>query len=241
MACTLLGGVIEILGQLDVLAGGRLVLVSDVRRLASGDWLVERYVLIGESPRRIESLQVAEGDERALPRPVRVYLERAAQPADAVSPRLCLSPLIHVSLESEQVFFLNARRGKRQADYLCYHDGEQLNRDLDAEHRELLARVLRMDVDADRTDDLAARSQAEEPGQPENASVGEPAERTIGEFELLEPAGAGGHGSRLPCLAAFAGPASSIEVHAPGAATPRPRLASPARSGRWGGSNIPAW
>src|SRR5262249_51754098 len=38
----LLAGVADILGHLDVLAGRRLVFVGDVRRLASGSWLVER-------------------------------------------------------------------------------------------------------------------------------------------------------------------------------------------------------
>ena len=105
--------------------------------------------------------------------------------------RLCLSPLIHVELESERVFFLNARRGKQQAEYLCYHDGEQLRRDLETEHRELLARVLRMDVDAEDFEAWTTRSQAEEPVAD---SEPEPAERTIGEFELLSRLGQGGMG-----------------------------------------------
>ena len=108
-------------------AGRRLIYVGEVRRLSSGDWLVERYELVGESPRRIESLEVAEGQENSLPRPERVYVERVgSEPPDGRPDLLCLSPLIHVELESERVFFLNARRGKRQAEYLCYHDGEQL-------------------------------------------------------------------------------------------------------------------
>ena len=117
----------ELLGQLDVLAGRRLIYVGEVRRQSSGDWLVERYELIGESARRIESLQVAEGEEARAARPERVYHRagriRAARRAAAL---LGLSPLVHFQPESEQVFFLNARRGKRQAEYLCYHDGEQL-------------------------------------------------------------------------------------------------------------------
>jgi len=194
MARALLGGVVEILGQLDVLAGRRLIYVGDVRRQSSGDWLVERYELIGESARRIESLQVAEGDERALPYSDRVYTERAATGPQGGRPVLLgLSPLIHFQLESEQVFFLNARRGKRQAEYLCYHDGEQLKRDLGNEQRELLARVLRMNVDIEEVAAWTARSQAEEPAA-EGATEPEPAERTIGEFELLSRLGQGGMG-----------------------------------------------
>jgi hypothetical protein len=168
MARALLAGVTEILGQLDVLAGRRLLYIGDVRRQAAGDWLVERFELIGESARRIESLQIAEAAEKALPRPERVYLQWAASgPEEGPAALLSLSPLIQFQPESEQVFFLNARRGKRQAEYLCYHDGEQLRRDLTTEHRALLARVLRMDVDAGDFAAWAARSQAEEPAAAE--------------------------------------------------------------------------
>jgi len=194
MARALLGGVVEVLGQLDVQAGRRLIYVGDVRRQSSGDWLVERYELIGESARRIESLQVAEGEERALPYSERVYIERPASgPQDGRPALLGLNPLIHFQLETEQVFFLNARRGKRQAEYLCYHDGEQLKRDLGNEQRELLARVLRMNVDIEEVAAWAARSQAEEPAAADAAEP-EPAERTIGEFELLSRLGQGGMG-----------------------------------------------
>ncbi len=190
-----MGGGVEVLGTLDVLAGRRLIDVGEVRRLSSGDWLVERYELVGESPRRIESLEVAEGRETALPRPERVYVERIrSEPPDGCPERLlCLSPLLHVELESERVYFLNARRGKRQAEYLCYHDGEQLKRDLDAEHRELLARVLRMNVDAEDFATWVAHSQAEEPAAGDTIAP-EPIERTIGEFELLSRLGQGGMG-----------------------------------------------
>jgi WD40 repeat protein/serine/threonine protein kinase len=194
MARALLGGIVEILGQLDVLGGRRLIYIGDVRRQSSGDWLVERYELIGESARRIESIQVAEGDERALPYSERVYIERPAAGPQGERPALLgLSPLVHFQLESEQVFFLNARRGKRQAEYLCYHDGEQLKRDLATEHRELLARALRMNVDIEAVAAWTARSQAEEPAE-ESAAEPEPALRAIGDFELLSRLGQGGMG-----------------------------------------------
>ena len=189
MARALFGGMTQLLEKLDILAGRRLIYVGEVRRQSAGDWLVERYELIGESARRIESFQVPEGQEFALPRPERVYIERTGGRNDS----LCLSPLIHFHPESEQVFFLNARRGKQQAEYLCYHDGEQLRRELAAEHRELLAKVLRMGVDAEDFAAWAVRSHAEEPAAGD-APAPEPAERTIGEFELLSRLGQGGMG-----------------------------------------------
>jgi WD40 repeat protein/serine/threonine protein kinase len=195
MARALFGGVTQLLEKLDVLAGRRLIYVGEVRRQSAGDWLVERYELIGESARRIESLHVPEGQETALPRPERVYIERAASELPGGrSEMTSLSPLIQFQPEYEQVFFLNARRGKRQAEYLCYHDGEQLRRDLVTDQRELLATVLRMDVDADDFGAWAARSQAEEPATDGDATGHEQAKRTIGEFELLSRLGQGGMG-----------------------------------------------
>jgi len=195
MARALFGGMTQLLEKLDVLAGRRLIYVGEVRRQSAGDWLVERYELIGESARRIESLHVPEGQGTALPRPERVYIQRAASElVGGRSEMLCLSPLIHFQPEYEQVFFLNARRGKRQAEYLCYHDGEQLRRDLVTDQRELLATVLRMDVDAEDFGAWAARSQAEEPATDGDATSREPAERIIGEFELLSRLGQGGMG-----------------------------------------------
>jgi WD40 repeat protein/serine/threonine protein kinase len=195
MARALFAGMTELFQKLDVLAGRRLIYVGDVRRQAAGDWLVERFELIGESARRIESLTVSEGKEIALPRPERVYIVRTASDApDGCGEMRSLSPLIHFQPEFEQVFFLNARRGKRQAEYLCYHDGEQLRRDLATDQRELLATVLKMHVDADDVAEWTARSHAEEPAPDADATAPAGGVRTIGEFELLSRLGQGGMG-----------------------------------------------
>ncbi len=194
MARALAGGVVEILGQLDVQAGRRLIFVGDVRRQPSGEWLVERYELTGDSARRIESLPFAEGEHQALPYPKRLYIERAASgPAGGRPALVGLNPLIQFQLESPQVFFLDARRGKRQAEYLCYENGERLNCDLATEHRELLARVLRMNVKTEEVEAWTARSQADEEKEA-GAPEPEPPERTLGEFELLSRLGQGGMG-----------------------------------------------
>ena len=50
----------EILERVDVLAGRRLIYVGDIRKLTSGKWLVERFELTGESPRRLESLELSD-------------------------------------------------------------------------------------------------------------------------------------------------------------------------------------
>jgi hypothetical protein len=76
---TLLLGMSEVLGRLDVLAGRKLIYVADVRRQKSGNWLVERYELTGESARRIESLELPGSAAERLPRPERLYVEPPAR------------------------------------------------------------------------------------------------------------------------------------------------------------------
>src|SRR5262249_46484192 len=74
----LLAGVPEIFSRLDVLAGRKLVYVAEVRRQATGAWLVEHYELIGESARRVPSLELPAEAASELPRPERVYLRELA-------------------------------------------------------------------------------------------------------------------------------------------------------------------
>ena len=166
MGRALLLGVAEVLGRLDVLAGRRLVYVADVRRQASGDWLVERYELIGETARRLESLERPESEAALLPRPGRLYLDAPGR-RRVRRPAWSLHPLVLADLEAAEVFFLNARRGQRRTEYLCYHPGRVVERtDLGDEQRALLARVLGMEVDSGQVEQWAARSQAEEPPLP---------------------------------------------------------------------------
>jgi WD40 repeat protein/serine/threonine protein kinase len=194
MARVLLAGAAEVFGRLDVLAGRRLLYVGEVRRQASGHWLVERYALRGESAKRIESLELPEKAAAHLPTPERVYLEVPAGGKAPATPRLrALHPLVHFEAASGLVYFLNSRRGKRGIEYLSYGSGGMLRRDeLGTEHRELLARVLGQPVGAEAAEAWAAVSLAADPVAP-----GAPAETTahsIGEFELLSRLGHGGMG-----------------------------------------------
>ena len=121
--------------RLDVLAGRRLVYVADVRRQASGNWLVERYELVGEASARLESLERPEAEASLLPRPGRVYLDVPCDPR-AGSRAGRLHPLVLCDFEPAEVFFLNSRRGKRRTEYLCYHPGRVVERtDLGDEQR----------------------------------------------------------------------------------------------------------
>jgi WD40 repeat protein/serine/threonine protein kinase/tetratricopeptide (TPR) repeat protein len=184
-------GVPELLGRLDVLAGRRLISVTDVRAQSSGAWLVERHELIGEAPRRLESQERPESEAARLPKPGRLYLV-APGPATDDEPAWYLHPLVLYDHEAEEVFFLNARRGRRRTEYLCYYPGRTVERpDLGGERRELLAHVLGGPVDEGQAEQWAAQSQAEEPPGPPEAIE---APRRLGEFELLSELGRGGMG-----------------------------------------------
>ncbi|HEV3121401.1 MAG TPA: serine/threonine-protein kinase, partial [Isosphaeraceae bacterium] len=188
---SLLVALSELLVRLDVLAGRRLVFVSDVRRQASGSWLVEQFDLSGEAPRRIEPLQWPAAQTATLPHPDRLYL--ASQDAAAPGPLLhSLHPLVLCNHETGEVFFLNARRGQKRTEYLCYHPGRVEERqDLGVEQRELLARVLGFSVDPDQVEKWSAEIAANEAPAEEKPAL---ARRRIGEFELLSELGRGGMG-----------------------------------------------
>src|SRR5262249_43190800 len=142
----ILVGVAEILGKLDPLAGRRLLFVSEVRQLGSGAWLVQRYDLTGEAGRRIESLELTGIDPTRLPRPERLYLDAAGK-SGALLDLVPLHPLLVYDAEADEAFFLHSRKGKQKAEYVCYTNNRFLERaDLGNEQRELLRRVLKMEV-----------------------------------------------------------------------------------------------
>ncbi|HZU36737.1 MAG TPA: serine/threonine-protein kinase, partial [Gemmataceae bacterium] len=90
------------------------------------------------------------------------------------------------------VWFLNARRGRVQAEYLCYTTGEVSRREaLDSEQRALLARVLDMPVDEAAVAAWSRCTVDEEPGKGADADGDR---RVIAEFELLSRIGQGGMG-----------------------------------------------
>jgi WD40 repeat protein/serine/threonine protein kinase len=195
MARTLLDGAAQVFGRVDVLAGRRLLFVGEVRRQASGDWLVDRYELIGESAKRVESLEIPEGATSRLPRPERVYLEVPPGRGDGlgVASLKALHPLLYYNAAGGLVYFLNSRRGKGAIEYLSYTSGDTILQDeLGTEHRELLARVLGRPVGAEAAEAWAAASLAEEPA---GGSVPVATKsRVVGEFELLSRLGQGGMG-----------------------------------------------
>jgi serine/threonine protein kinase len=190
MGWALLLGVTEILRRLDVLAGRRLISVADVHFQCCGTWLIERYELTGEAPRRLDPLERPESEVARLPRPQRLYLQapESATGAETV-PGWPLHPLLLYEHETGDVFFFNGRSGERKIEYLDYHrNRKKKGVDLDSEQRTLLAQALNIKVDAAPVEWSAMPFQADVPPVP----LREQPERSwIGEFELLSELGRG--------------------------------------------------
>jgi WD40 repeat protein/serine/threonine protein kinase/tetratricopeptide (TPR) repeat protein len=193
MSQALLAATAEFLGRLDLLAGRRLVYVADVRRQKSGAWLVERFELAGEAPRRMESLEVP-ADAGGLPHTERLYLTPAGRDGALRS----LAPLAEYDDGAAEMLFLNARRTKQRIEYLGYTSGQV--REVAAPGgacRELLARVLQLPLEAVPAADETAPPPPDEQ-VPDTATTGPgtagPPRRLLGEFELLSELGRGGMG-----------------------------------------------
>jgi hypothetical protein len=145
MGGSLLSGLGELFGRLDVLAGRQLLFVADVRQV-QGQWLVERYDLVGESPRRLESLPMPRTASNRVPDGERVHLTlRQPTGVSGLEALVNLHPLVIYDPESNESAFLNARKGKSGTEYLCYASGRTFTRpDQGGEQRALLARALGM-------------------------------------------------------------------------------------------------
>ncbi len=195
MGQAILAGVTEVFTRVDLLLGRRLIYISDVRRQASGNWIIERYELMGETSRRIESLELPQSEMENLPSPDQIYVEVPAGEAgmEVRSSLRSLHPLVFFDPESGEFFFLNARRGKRRSEYLCYQSGQVVDReDLGSEQRELLQSILGRVVNRDLQESWCEKSQAEEPAF--KGEDPEPDRRRMGEFELISRIGRGGMG-----------------------------------------------
>ena len=194
MGRILLPGVAELLGRLDVLAGRRLIYVEEVAFQKSGDHLVKRLDLSGESARRIESLEWPAAEAARLPRPEHVYL--AGSGRDVPTALASLRPLLVYDPGLDEVLFLNARRSRLRCEYLCFTTGEQRERDeLEGERRALLSRILGGPID---TAEFALWAEAsrtgEAPDEPPPTPTAGRTPRWIGEFELLSELGHGSMG-----------------------------------------------
>lgn len=186
MAGTFLRGMLEILGRLDVLGGSQLTYIDDVRQ-SQGQWVITRWDLTGEHPRRQPPLEMPRSAAAQVPDGDRVYLT-------GNDGRLRLMhPFVLYDSEREEVLLLNARPGSARTEYLCYTSGRTEERpDLGEEQRQLLADVLGMPVSPEQVDAWAQVSRSEEGEADEEAAT--EGGRVLGEFELISELGRGGMG-----------------------------------------------
>jgi serine/threonine protein kinase/tetratricopeptide (TPR) repeat protein len=200
MGQALRSGASELLAKLDFLAGRRLIYVEEVRLQKSGHYLVEWHALVGESPKRIESLESPASNAARLPRPEQVYLERnvarsVGEGAQAPVSLVPLRPLIVFDPRLSDVFFLNSRSQGRRCNYLCFTTGDHQDLDeLEGEQRSLLARVLGQSVDPAEFARWSEPDEEEEPVEPPAPIIARPLRR-VDEFELLSELGRGNMGT----------------------------------------------
>lgn len=191
----MVGGIAEVLSRVDVLAGRRMVFVSDVQMTPAGSWVVDRFSMTGSNLRRLNPVEVPPGDAASLPRPTRVYLQRpttseGAPPSEDGPRLLALHPMVLLEPDSMEVLFWNHRRSNDHTDHLCFTSGRIVNRaDLGDDFRHFLAGV---PVPSDPVPD--ADFQPAAPLQPDPLDDERGGARRIGEFELLARIGRGGMG-----------------------------------------------
>jgi serine/threonine protein kinase len=181
----LLAGAEEVLGRLDVLAGRRMVWVSDIREVSAG-YQVQRYELSGEQAQSQSPIIFpAVATDRLVPGPG-LYLEPPPAGFKVISLR-CLAPLLLYDAQEGDVLFLTQLKDRDHAEYLSYQSGRQtVHDDLGKVASNLLAVIF--------------GPREEEPFEPITATgTGPPAMpatpvglRTLGEFELLSVVGRGG-------------------------------------------------
>jgi serine/threonine protein kinase len=211
----------EVFARLDVLAGRRLVYLTNLRASSDVTPALDRFELIGEVPVRLEPVTLEPEATGYPPRPDRLYLmtpEDAPRSPEPLSVRglLPFDPLVHYDPETGEVFFLHRGRGDRPPEYTCFTTGRFTSRrDPDVESLPLLGQILdiqpQREVAADyaeapqrprredTTPQASAKPASAEPASGEPAT-GEPvtAERgrhRLGEFEVVQQLGYGGMGT----------------------------------------------
>ncbi len=186
---SLLVAMTELLSRCDMLAGRKLTYLTGLQPKPSGQWEADLEDSVGEAHLRQEPQLLAEEESSHLPRVDRMYLQYGPRTDHWTA--VTLHPLVVYDPATEEVLFLNSRRGKQRTEYLCYSTGRLLERDdLGSEQRELLRRLLKAPIDDKQFSAWQARSQAEEP----KAAEVEPEQplRRIGEFEIISELGRGG-------------------------------------------------
>jgi serine/threonine protein kinase len=144
----LLQAAAEVFTRLDVLAGRRLLYLTNLRASANVVPVLDQFELIGEVPARMPPLEYDANATGLPPRPDRLYLMNPADAPHSPGPfgvrgLLPLDPLVHYDPETGEVFFFHRGRGGRPPEYTCYTTGRFTSRrDPDIESLPLVGQVL---------------------------------------------------------------------------------------------------
>jgi serine/threonine protein kinase len=159
----------EVLGSnnLDVLAGRRLVYIARVEKVR-GCVRFWPFELAGEAAKLCNYVDLPDSAGR-LPNPQSVYLANGDVSADlwSMGKMRSLHPLLMYDDASNEVFFLNARQGKKGVEYLCYETGNNAKEtNLLTEQRSVMEWILDRPINpADFQQWAEATLQDEEPAE----------------------------------------------------------------------------
>src|SRR5262249_23299022 len=131
MADALLLAAAELFDKLDVLAGRRLIAITDVRALP-GIWLIERAELHGVVPWRIASLGRPRQEGDGPPLAHGVWLSDPTKPDDPTA-FVSLTPLVGFDAETETALVFNRRKTAERVELLCYVTGRVVDQSAPAE------------------------------------------------------------------------------------------------------------
>jgi len=181
----LLHGTSELLSVFDPLFGHDLLYVDDVRRTSGDGFAVDGLVLRGESPKRIEPLEIRSAESHLLPHPGRIHLLCPATPSAPASLGTSLHPLLTFDEESGEALFHNGIK-RSGPEYLSYSTGRVVTReDLRADHTSFLESL---------TGEKPAPEPPPVPREDEAPAPKATSSSTIGDFELRSRLGRGGMG-----------------------------------------------
>jgi serine/threonine protein kinase/formylglycine-generating enzyme required for sulfatase activity len=187
LADALQAGAEELFKRLDLLAGRRLVFVSEVRHAGGQVWSVKRLELAENGACELPILELPL-NESPPPRAGCLYLEGP----DGAVPRHLLRPLMLFDPETEDLFFLNSKSDELEVEYLCYTNNKVDKQDLGDERRELLIKALKTSVTKEDINAWARRYLRDEmaSGHP----LGAPEGQKLGDFQLIKELGRGATG-----------------------------------------------
>lgn len=197
MGDVMLRGLTELYEHLDILAGRRLVFISEVELDQSGKQRIHRFELAGLEPYRLPDWVLQERIVDRLPKPNSLYLVRSLENSDEDWRLSCLTPLYPLAIydtERSETLLLNGRRGRDQkmAGYLGYLSGHE-HSELASDLTFLLDRVMLTKIRSADLEAWATQSEIQDlEAAPIQGEVREP--RRLAEFELISRIGRGGMG-----------------------------------------------